>query len=173
MFGKFSQLHVHYRRSSLSRKYRSHWWQSRGGIRAGDRAPDVAFTDLRSGSETTLFQLMGALRPVVLFNGLADSHHWCERLQMVDIDAYAVTMTPSTQADPAKLLFDRTGDFARLYGLRSAFLSLIRPDGHVGLVQMPPNLDQLLNYLSLICNPIQLQRAFPDLMADRSTVDGR
>jgi hypothetical protein len=142
-------------------------------IRAGDRAPDVAFTDLGSGSETTLFRLMGALRPVVLFNGIADSHQWCERLQVVDIDAYAVIVTPSTQAGPAKLLFDRTGDFARLYGLRSPFLSLIRPDGHVGLVQMPPDPDQLRDYLSLICDPIQLERAFPDRTADRSTVDGR
>jgi hypothetical protein len=173
MFGKFSQLHVHYRQSSLAREHRRRWWHGRRVIRAGDRAPDVAFTDLRSGLETTLFRLMGVLRPVVLFDGIADSHQWYERFQLVDIDAYVVTVTPSTEGGPARVLFDRTGDFARMYGLRRGFLCLIRPDGHVGLVQVPPNRAQLVNYLSLICDPIQLQRAFPDRTADRSTFDGQ
>jgi integrase len=38
MFGKFSQLHVHYRGSSLSRESRGGWWRRRSVIRAGDRA---------------------------------------------------------------------------------------------------------------------------------------
>jgi hypothetical protein len=173
MFGKFSQLHVHYRQSSLSRERRRGWWQSRGVIRAGDRAPDVAFTDLRSDAKTTLFRLMETLRPIVLFNGIADSHQWCDQLELVDIDAYAVTLTPSVRAGHPRLLFDHTGDFAGLYGLRSAFILLIRPDGHVGLVQMPPDSVHLLTYLSLICDPIRLQRAFADRPTDWSTVDGR
>ena len=68
MFGKLSQLHVHYRRSSLS------WDRQRigprGRLRAGDRAPGVAFADLAGGSRATLFELMAALRPLVLFSGV-------------------------------------------------------------------------------------------------------
>ena len=163
MFGKFSQLHVHYRRSSLSREYRSGWWASRGVIRAGDRAPDVAFTDTRSGSQTTLFSLMTPLRPVILFNGLLDHSRWGEQLRLVDIDAYAVTSPVSTQDNSTAQLRDRTGDFARLYGFRGPFVCLIRPDGHVGFVQVRPDPHQLLNYLSLICAPIRLQRVLADL----------
>ena len=160
MFGKFSQLHVHYRQSSLSQEHRVGWWQSRGVIHAGDRAPDVVFTDTRSSSDTTLFRLMAPLRPVILFSGVAGSHQWCERLRLLDIDAYAVTADASTEDRLLPQLFDRTGDFARLYGFRTAFLCLIRPDGHVGLVQIPPNRDRLLNYLGLICDPAQLRSNF-------------
>ena len=152
MFGRFSQLHVHYRRSSLSHENRGAWWRSRGVIRAGDRAADVAFTDTRSNGQTTLFNLMAGLRPIVLFNGVANPAQWCERLRLVDIDAYVVgpPSSPDGAAMSAKLV-DRHGDFAALYGLRTDFLCLIRPDGHVGLVQVPPDERGLNDYLALIC----------------------
>jgi hypothetical protein len=57
-------------------------------------------------------------------------------------------------------LFDRTGDFARLFGFRTAFLCLIRPDGHMGLVQIPPNRDEFHKDLELLCGPTQMNRAF-------------
>ena len=152
MFGKFSQLHVHYRHSSLSRENRGGWWRSQGVIRAGDRAPDVAFTDTRSDGPTTLFNLMAGLRPVVLFNGVENPPQWCARLRLVDIDAYVVghQSSPGDAATSAKLV-DRHGDFAALYGLRTDFLCLIRPDGYVGLVQVPPDERGLNDYLALIC----------------------
>jgi 2-polyprenyl-6-methoxyphenol hydroxylase-like FAD-dependent oxidoreductase len=151
MFGKFSQLHVHYRHSSLSRENRGGWWRSTGVIRAGDRAPDVAFTDRRCGGPTTLFDLMVSLRPVVLFNGLANAPQWCERLRLADIHAYAVGPQSSRGDATSVQLVDRHGDFAALYGLQTDFLCLIRPDGHVGLVQVPPDERRLNGYLSLIC----------------------
>jgi 2-polyprenyl-6-methoxyphenol hydroxylase-like FAD-dependent oxidoreductase len=159
MFGKFSQLHVHYRRSSLSHEQARSWWPRQGVIRAGDRAPDVAFTDMRSGSETTLFKLMASLRPIVLFNGIANAHQLSERLRLVDIDAYDAIGDASTQHSAA-VLVDRHGDFAKLYGLRTNFVCLIRPDGHIGLVQIRPDEEGLQRYLALISEPSQLQRAF-------------
>jgi 2-polyprenyl-6-methoxyphenol hydroxylase-like FAD-dependent oxidoreductase len=151
MFGKFSQLHVHYQHSSLSRENRRGWWRRRDVIRAGDRAPDVAFTDTRSREPATLFSLMAGLRPVVLFNGIGNGPQWCERFRLMDIDAYAVG-PQSSQADATSpQLIDRHGDFAALYGLRTNFLCLIRPDGHVGLVQVPPDEKHLNDYLTLIC----------------------
>ena len=108
----------------------------------------------------TLFDLMAPLHPVVLFNGVADSHQWCECLRQVNVDAYAVTTNASAGDGSLPQLFDRTGDFAKLYGFQSGFLCLIRPDGHVGLVQLPPNRDRLQNYLTSMCERTQLERAF-------------
>jgi hypothetical protein len=120
-------------------------------IRAGDRAPDVAFTHTRSNGPTTLFELMVDLRPVVLFNGIANSPQLCQRLRLVDIHAYSVGPQSSLGEATSAQLADRHGDFAALYGLKTDFLCLIRPDGHVGLVQSPPDESDLNDYLALIC----------------------
>jgi 4,5-epoxidase len=70
MFGKLSQLHVHYRGSSLSQDVRGRWPFYR--LRAGDRAPDVALADSRTRTPTTVFTLLQPLRPLVLLNGIPD-----------------------------------------------------------------------------------------------------
>jgi len=66
MFGKFAQLHVNYRGCSLSRHEDRRNWFARTRIKAGDRAPDVAFRDVRSGRIVTLFDLLRPLHPVAL-----------------------------------------------------------------------------------------------------------
>ena len=104
---------------------------------------------------------MAPLRPVVLFSGMANSRELCDVLRLVNVYAYDVAATKPTHDDaPSAQLVDRHGDFARLYGLRRGFLCLIRPDGHVGLVQIPPDREHLLNYLSLVCEQSSLQGAF-------------
>jgi 2-polyprenyl-6-methoxyphenol hydroxylase-like FAD-dependent oxidoreductase len=158
MFGRFSQLHVHYRRSSLSRDERA-WW-GRGRVRAGDRAPDVTFADARSGSRKTLFGLMSSLNPVVLFDGGTTSRELCSRLRLLNIESYALK-TPGTGAEPSdRYLVDVHGDWGALYQLRDDFLCLIRPDGHVGLVQAPLDQARLIDYLGLICSPSEVRRSF-------------
>ena len=159
MFGTFSQLHVHYRRSSLSRDDRR-WWHRRR-IRAGDRAPDVSFTDRRSGSRTTLFHLMASLRPVVLLNGISNPAQLCARLRLLDVDAFVVDTTTTPGRDTLDAdLFDVYGDFVRLYGLKQDFVCLIRPDGHVGLVQSPPTQEHFVEYLLCICSPSHVRQIF-------------
>jgi 2-polyprenyl-6-methoxyphenol hydroxylase-like FAD-dependent oxidoreductase len=158
MFGKLLQLHVHYRGSSLSREERP-WWRRRR-IRAGDRAPDVLFADVRSGHRKTLFSLMRPLHPLVLFNGVSDSTTLCSRLRLLNIEAYDLNATGTT-SEPAKTqLVDVHGDFGALYQLRSDFLCLIRPDGHVGLVQAPFDEAHLIDYLALISAPSEVRRCF-------------
>ena len=91
MFGKLSQLHVHYRRSSLSRTT----GRQLRRLRAGDRAPDVSLTDAKTGTRTTLFRLMVRLRPVVLFNDVTDATEFVERLRALDVDAFEIA--PATE----------------------------------------------------------------------------
>jgi hypothetical protein len=158
MFGTFSQLHVHYRGSSLSRNGGG-WHRAR--LRAGDRAPDVAFANARSGTRTTLFTLMAPLRPVVLVSGVPDPADLCDRLRSLDVDGYVVEDAQETGSHSrASGLRDVYGDFATLYGLKNNFVCLIRPDGHVGLVQSASQRQGLVDYLELISDPVQVRRAF-------------
>jgi 2-polyprenyl-6-methoxyphenol hydroxylase-like FAD-dependent oxidoreductase len=150
LFGKLSQLHVHYRDSSLSEDARRAW--SRRRLRAGDRAPDVVFRR-RDGSRTTLFDLMKPLNPVVLFNGTSAMPDLNRQLEGLDIDGYSVAPQFRTQPEPTCDLIDHTGDFAALYGLTKDFLCLVRPDGHIGFVGAPRDAKRFHRYLARLCNP--------------------
>lgn len=155
MFAKLSQLHVHYRQRSLSRVAARRWhWR---GLRAGDRAPDVTFTDIRTGTRTTLFHLMAPMRPVLLFHHVANAAAFSERLRALDVDGYEVAMSDDNRSVSA--LRDTYGDFAALYGLTRNFICLVRPDGHVGLISSAQP-DALVEYLTLISDPAAVRRAF-------------
>jgi hypothetical protein len=158
MFGKFSQLHVHYRSSSLSRDDRP-WWRRRR-IRAGDRAPDVLFADTEFGTRMTLFSLMRPLHPLVLFNGVSESQTLSSRLGLLNIEAYELIAALTTTQPAKRQLVDVHGDFGALYQLRSEFFCLIRPDGHVGLVQEPFDETRLIDYLASISAPSEVRRCF-------------
>jgi len=163
MFGKLSQLHVHYRRSSLSVDCRTPWRWRR--IRAGDRAPDVVF-EWSSGGRTTLFELMRALRPIVLFAGRG-SESLGAPLRTLDMDAYAVRDAVPHGTPPVTALIDVNGDFGSLYALGPNFICLIRPDGHVGLILSPWTAPGLEAYLSRICDPVKVRTAF-DCIGDHA-----
>jgi 4,5-epoxidase len=155
MFGKFSQLHVHYRGSSLSRTTGRRWqWRK---LRAGDRAPDVTLTEGKTGTRTTLFALMAPMRPVVLSHSVADAATFTERLRALDVDAYEIA--PTAQDGTSSGVRDTFGDFARLYGLTRDFICLVRPDGHVGLLSTAQP-DALVEYLTLISDPAAVGPTF-------------
>jgi 2-polyprenyl-6-methoxyphenol hydroxylase-like FAD-dependent oxidoreductase len=158
MFGKLSQLHVHYRRSSLSVDSRGPWHRRR--LRAGDRAPDVAF-GTPSGGRTTLFALMSTLRPIAIVRGTPNASDLCARLRALDLDAYVVgeAATADRNTQSATLL-DVHGDFGTLYGLGSSYVCLIRPDGHVGLILVPDERRRLQEYLERICEPSRVRDVF-------------
>lgn len=154
LFAKLAQLHVNYRTSSVSQNNVSSSWTSRAFLKAGDRAPDVAFHDSFSGKMTTLFALLEPLRPVVVTDkatfekfrksGLIGS------FSRAEIDAYAVVGKGSRLQGEEHHLIDLHGDFQRLYGATTGFLYLIRPDDHIGLFQRPPDQRKLRDYLSRI-----------------------
>jgi 4,5-epoxidase len=141
-FAKLAQLHVNYRGCSLSK----HDDTSRTLLKAGDRAPDVAFQRCRSGELKTLFELLEPMQPIALIGARAD-RSLRAALSEAKIDVYNLGAVEDVDAD---CLLDIYGDFRRLYGMTGDFLCLIRPDDHIGLFQRPPNEQSLRKYLAKI-----------------------
>jgi 2-polyprenyl-6-methoxyphenol hydroxylase-like FAD-dependent oxidoreductase len=165
MFGKFSQLHVSYRGSSLSRaRVRGVWRRPRR--RAGDRAPDVCFVRQGTGLPTTLFELLADLEPVALVGGPLASG-LIMPLRSLGIAAYGLAsdVVEDDAGTQEHQLIDCYGDFGRLFGPAQDALWLVRPDGHLGLVQRPVDRAHLGKYLRLFCQQEKVEKSFP-------TVDG-
>ena len=151
LFAKLAQLHVNYRGCALSR----HESKSRSTLKAGDRAPDVAFKRADSNIKTTLFELLAPVRPVALIGDafLASPNRYESVRKILDnahIDSFVVSESVAQEIAPIDCLLDTYGDFRRLYGLSGEFLCLIRPDDHLGLVQSPVNETSLMNYCRLL-----------------------
>lgn len=154
MFAKLSQLHVNYRGCRLSQGTSPRWSAPRA-LRAGDRAPDVAFQRCESLEITTLFELLEPMRPIVLFSTTPSNK---SLIATIVRELSAALVTPfllaaaESQSDDqeAQFLSDVYGDFRRLYGLTGDFLCLIRPDDHIGLIQRPSNASTLLDYIALL-----------------------
>lgn len=162
MFAKLSQLHVHYRRSELSRD-RTILWPFRRGVRAGDRAPDVLLHRRLDAEPISLFELLSSGRPLV-FIGPGDLRveavqTLVSKLESLAIDAWIVApMDTLAWREHSRALVDMHGDVARLYGLQGEFVCLIRPDDHVGFIQSRVSLNDLRDYLRHICpSPVCLQ----------------
>lgn len=144
LFAKLAQLHVNYRGSSLSRN------SGRSGLKAGDRAPDVAFHDRESRKTRTLFELLQPMKPIAFIAAsVADAERARTRaaLHEADVSCYAIVSHGNDVTREPNSLIDLHGDFRRLYGMDGSFLCLIRPDDHIGLFQRPIDFTQLERYL--------------------------
>ncbi len=155
MFAKFSQLHVHYRRSRLSRDDRP-FWSVHTGLRAGERAPDFVLRKNSVPERTSLFALLRSGRPVALIGPGEIAKARLEALlitmQTLSIDAWLVVGSEDLAwRRHARSLTDIYDEIGRLYGLSGEFLCLVRPDDHIGLVQAPINERGLRKYLKQIC----------------------
>jgi 2-polyprenyl-6-methoxyphenol hydroxylase-like FAD-dependent oxidoreductase len=162
MFGKLSQLHVEYRDSRLSQTDVK-GWKLQPRLKAGDRAPDVAFGCMGSPEITTLFTLLRDVRPVVLLGQGERGPIFLEELMRalgkLDVPAYVIAPPDARpQRKQERFLSDIHGDFQELYGLRGDFLCLIRPDGHLGLIQQPLRVASLKKYLRQICPEGMVER---------------
>lgn len=152
MFAKLSQLHVHYRHSRLSRDDRP-FWGSHTGLRAGDRAPDFLLLTHTNGERTSLYELLNAVRPVVLLGpgGVARARveALLDFLRSHSVEAWIVADPHSTLwRSHRRAVTDIHNELERLYGLHGEFVCLIRPDDHIGLVQSPIKETAMREYLS-------------------------
>lgn len=152
LFAKLAQLHVNYRDNTLSRHHQSISMPT--VLKAGDRAPDVAFR--RQDKIITLFELLEPFRPIVLarLDGNTSATRMDQikmRLHTAEIALYFIVGKESDSSPlDTDCLIDIYGDFARLYGMRSNFLCLIRPDDHIGLFQSPVHHHAILEYVARI-----------------------
>ena len=111
-------------------------WFSRTRVKAGDRAPDIAF------QQKTLFGLLQPQRPVALIGPgtieAARLERLLEALAQVNIDAYLIAR-PGEEGwrNHPRCLIDRHDEWRRIYGMTGEFLCLVRPDDHIGLFQRP------------------------------------
>jgi 2-polyprenyl-6-methoxyphenol hydroxylase-like FAD-dependent oxidoreductase len=146
---KMSQLRVNYRKSRLSRDERG--WIGGPKLKAGDRAPDVAFRDGESGEKVTLFELLGGLRPVVLLGDGNIAAELIDELRGRNLDVRVIA-SPGEDSLGVKpnCLEDIHGSFRAIYGMKGEFLCLIRPDGHIGLFQQSIDLRSLRSYLDMV-----------------------
>ena len=131
-----------------------------------ERLPKAKEVLAETDRTTTLFELLRAARPVVLLGEPANAtdtpaaNGLLAALDALDVDAYVVAPAERpARSSTARRLADYTGDFRRLYGLRGEFLCLVRPDGHLGLVQRPVRRGALADYLSQICRWDRVERA--------------
>jgi 2-polyprenyl-6-methoxyphenol hydroxylase-like FAD-dependent oxidoreductase len=170
MFGKLSQLHVNYRNSVLSHQEADRSMSSR--LKAGDRAPDIAFEFCHTRARTTLFQLMQRGQPLVLIgvDPRANAESLLEILSRLDLDAYEILASKAGHENTDRTLFDVHGDLDDLYGLRNEYLCLIRPDGHLGLVQHSMNISSLKEYLKMICVPDMVDQVFNTTAFGRASI---
>ena len=142
-----TELSIHYRQSSLSRDERRLSARTRaraGGVVAGDRAPDVALSDARSGAATTLFTLRRSPRHCLLLcvgeSRSGDGREGLEAIAAAVQAAYPELIDVFVAAASDAL--------RQRYGVSAPTGVLIRPDGYIGYYGQPIESERLLAYLS-------------------------
>ena len=155
LIGNVSQLEMHYRGGSLAAPFDRKF--SRGGVRAGDRAPDVVFK--RGDEKVSLFRLIGTLGLLALFGPGRNSHQMSAALAALNIRSFIVS-TQSAAHCPINIwkIFTRTSRVCTapkvLFSISSA------PDGHVALFQRESEARSLATYLKKIRSAEAVEKAF-------------
>ena len=103
----------------------------------------------------TLFELLRPFRPIALarFDGKtsqAQIDRIRTRLRWAEINMYIIAERDSDSPSDPDCLIDIYGDFARVYGMRTDYFCLIRPDHHIGLFQSPIDEDAIGDYIARI-----------------------
>jgi 2-polyprenyl-6-methoxyphenol hydroxylase-like FAD-dependent oxidoreductase len=160
---KLSQLDFTYRGLSLS-AHQEAGLGARARVRAGDRTPDVLFSDTRAGAQTSLFALLSRSRLVALIGPGPHTAGAGERLAAalarLGVECFLVLPEGAQPRGDSACLIDATGEFQRLYGARGEFLYLVRPDGYVGLFQRPIDERALGAYLAQLFAAGAVEAAF-------------
>ena len=168
---RLSQLDVTYRASALSQNIDERRWRGGTKVRAGDRSPDIVLAADGDAGDTSLFALLRSGRLLALIgcdcDGNAKAAKLAVSLQQLDLAVYAVSdRRPLGDAPPCPALRDRHGELGRLYGMKGEFVCIIRPDGHVGLVQRPIRMRPIRDWLARLYPAGSVRAAFASLSPD-------
>ena len=155
-----TELAINYRTSPLSRDDRPLSMRLRAhAVGAGDRAPDAAVVDTRSGAVTRLFALCRTTRHCLLLcagmdgdrgvRGALDALGTSIRRARADlVDAFLVSTAPANARPETPLLVEVDGSLCDAYGVRKPIAVLIRPDGYIGYIGEPPEADRILAHMA-------------------------
>jgi 2-polyprenyl-6-methoxyphenol hydroxylase-like FAD-dependent oxidoreductase len=137
-----TELAISYRHSPLSRDDRPLSLRLRAhAVAAGDRAPDAAVVDTRSGTVTRLFALCRTTRHCLLLcagmDGSGDGRAALDALGATVrraradlVDTFLVATWPADGRSETPLLIEVDGSLCDAYAVRKATAVLIRPDGY-------------------------------------------
>lgn len=150
-----SELAVNYRDSALSAESRglaAAAWLIGGGVAPGDRMPDAALTDARTGAATTLFHVTRGTRHVLLLlAGKDDPAALAPVAAAVDPELVASHLIVAGDALPAwdgPVWRDQRGATHARLGAHGPTAYLVRPDGYVGWRGQPAEPAGLAEHLA-------------------------
>lgn len=150
-----SELDVAYRHSPLTRDLRA----KRGGLHAGDRAPDALVRTGGSAEPQHLFETLNSSRSILLvFAGDQEAQtveqHWREIEALLAeghqdlIEAHLVIgQRDSFDFAPGNTLYDVTGELRQHYEAEHGEMLLVRPDGYIGFWGPLGATDALRDYM--------------------------
>jgi len=164
MINQFTQLDLSYRGSPIVIGYPLGDSVGHPGVQAGDRAPDGELTIYPSGERRRLFDLLrGTEHRLLLFVGGVSGDGDTQGLRVAASyvrerypDRVAVYWIVSGEPDAdlraasEPMLRDDGRQLHDSYGVASAALYLVRPDGHVGFSGAAQHAAELIPYLETI-----------------------
>jgi 2-polyprenyl-6-methoxyphenol hydroxylase-like FAD-dependent oxidoreductase len=160
-----SQLNIAYPDSSLSVDADSGQGgrgllRRSGGIRAGERVPDVALLDGSGGEAIALFDLIARGWTLLLFPGTDSSPQRLGELDRLaqqvrdtvgdEVRSYVVLSAPLDQEPDTATLLDPTGELGRALGENGGLVALVRPDGYLGFRGAVGQPGELVSYLARV-----------------------
>lgn len=159
VFYGLTELAIHYPDSPLNGESTGPA-RAPGGLKPGDRVPDVALRTPGTGAERRLLDILrGPHHGLLLLADdpariaeLAEIGHHAESAYPGVIRAHVIAPTADgTAAD----WVDSAGDLRRIVGATDSALALVRPDGYLGYRGQPASWDDLRRYLDryLIARP--------------------
>ena len=118
-----------------------------GAVHPGDHAPEVEGLTSPDGMPAYIGDLLQ--RPGLVVVVRSDDPDVRRTVQTAMGDGATVTaIVTRAAADTPNVLVDQAGLFGKTYGIDDDGLVLIRPDGYVGLMMQPIDIDLLNDYLS-------------------------
>nr|QKW93633.1 pentachlorophenol monooxygenase [Cystobacter sp.] len=139
------QLGLHYRDSRLARDERN----SRGRIRAGDRAPDAPCHDA-AGTPVRLFEAFRGPHFTLLAFGATHADTVAQVNARYGPLVRAHTVVEPGDPSGANALVDTHRHARTAYDLDGNALVLVRPDGYIGLITQHPSAGSVHEYLRLV-----------------------
>ncbi len=136
-----TQLNINYRSSSLSVDLTG----KKNALHAGDRAPDIIFSDEAAGYKLRLFDYYMGTNFIVLAFG-KEYVNLLNDINELFKGKVSIYLVAGQQQKDLNVIDDRFNIIYNVYGNQDA-LFVIRPDGYIGLIAKQNDGKHVINYL--------------------------